>query len=219
MKALHFRIDGYEHPTFQTGSLTRQHTLVTAVLNPGSNICLSPEKREKLQKVENYLIDPKADPTRASGQFVLKKEKFLSPELILKLKAFRFLSPTDRFYWIYRWDAESQKIKTSIFERIRQEVNSNLPSRERAFYAALSHVNKKILFKKMGFGPEYKYCYQVELEGGKLHRASLSLLDCNYSSFEEIEKKAEEYWTTSPTDSNDTEILFEGTIKFLKLRK
>lgn len=111
----------------------------------------------------------------------------------------------------------SELLKEYIFEEVRERVFTSLPSRKRCMflYKPIPNFNYKEYAQNMGFDISKYNLYEIELvdNNHKIHKAEMSLLNCNLSNHDELVKRAKKYWQGTEKYGLDTEILFEGSFK------
>ncbi|MDD3323330.1 MAG: DUF2441 domain-containing protein [Paludibacter sp.] len=113
-----------------------------------------------------------------------------------------------------KYYAESQK--EYIFEEIRATEFQKLPSRKNCMF--LLPYDSDI----EGFARNYNFDKRITLEievetDAMLHFADISLLNCNSKTFKEKQEIARQYWKGTSRKDNDTEILFRGNFKIIRI--
>ena len=107
-------------------------------------------------------------------------------------------------------------IKEEIFEAIRLQHYSDLPSRFNCVFLFSSIDTAKESYANKG---RYQYfVYEVELIEGKPLKVEMDLLRCDRMSYEEITTCAHKYWKQYKHPNSATvEILLNGQAKVKKL--
>ncbi|WP_375586996.1 DUF2441 domain-containing protein [Flagellimonas aurea] len=104
-------------------------------------------------------------------------------------------------------------IREEIFEKIRLEINPNLPSRKKGIWL----TNKKNLKKWWDIlASNKRKIYKVEILTGKTFTTDEFYCELKNNSIEEFENNARQYWQGELTSNPIEEILFEGKLKVLK---
>jgi hypothetical protein len=108
----------------------------------------------------------------------------------------------------------SELLKEYVFDEVREIEFPALPSRRRCMFLFDAEHDPHAYAKQLGFTPAT--LYEVTVTEGSLHRAKLSLLNCNSMSPPELRAQARLYW--APTEpSMDTELLFEGVAQLQRV--
>ncbi len=113
----------------------------------------------------------------------------------------------------------SELLKEYIFEEVRVNKFSGLPSRKRCMFLFDPEIDYKEYAKVLEFSLQKYNLIEIEVSEvkSKLSRADMSLLNCNPSLYDEIVSKAEEYWKGTGKTGLNTEILFEGEFKIKRI--
>ena len=113
----------------------------------------------------------------------------------------------------------SELLKEYIFEEERAINFPDRPTRKKCMFLFDIGISPDEYAKKINF-PLGKYrLLEIETldEGSKLFRAKTSLLNCNLMQYSGMKLKAQEYWKGTDEINLDTEILFEGNYKIVKI--
>ena len=118
------------------------------------------------------------------------------------------LLPKTRYYM------DSQK--EYIFEEIRVTEFPDRPSRRNCMFLLPYQADIS------GFIEKYKFYNRINLEietedGGLLHFADASLLDCDTKIFSKKQDAARQYWSGTDKRDINTEVLFRGNYKIIRI--
>lgn len=104
------------------------------------------------------------------------------------------------------------------FEQVRQIEFPNKPSRMRCMFLLPSTVDPRAYLRGMGFQEAGKTILEIETaDDANLHLATFSLLNCNTLPPDGQIEQARQYWSESDTIPEETEVLFEGKFKIVKI--
>ncbi|MGD6778825.1 DUF2441 domain-containing protein [Sutcliffiella horikoshii] len=107
-------------------------------------------------------------------------------------------------------------IREFIFEEIRKEFFSNLPSRQKCLWVIPNNIDIINYWWKQIYSDE-RVLLKVSLTG-KIHQVNQRYLKCNFESLDYNREQAFRYWTGSSEFSNiENEILFEGHIRIVEV--
>jgi hypothetical protein len=109
----------------------------------------------------------------------------------------------------------SELLKEYIFEEIRQEEFSELPSRKRCMFLFDCNVDYKEYASMMNFDLTKYNLLEIEVidDDSKIFSGDISLLDCNSEAHRKITENARKYWTGIDRNNVKAEVLFEGYFK------
>lgn len=104
-------------------------------------------------------------------------------------------------------------IREEIFEKIRLEIDPELPSRKKGIWL----TTRNDLEKWWNILDSHKRrIYKVQIEKGKTFTTDEHYCELKNHSIEEFEINARKYWKGELTNEPIIEILFEGKLKVLK---
>lgn len=106
-----------------------------------------------------------------------------------------------------------------LFEMVRQEIASELPSRSHCLFLLERGADLAACSQRYGFGESQRTVLEIEpLDGSRLFRANASLLDTSIIA-EDILQAAHRYWKGVPDDTpaHDVEILLSGPFRILRV--
>jgi len=150
---------------------------------------------------------------KLKGDWASLKEDTLSklPNIVINEIPLRELSK--------RLIYSSELLKEYIFEEVRVNKYTELPSRKRCMFLFDSQIDYKDYAKVLNFSLEKYNLIEIEAvkDMSKLLRVDMSLLNCNTNLYDEIVSKAEEYWSGADKIDLNTEILFEGKFKIKRV--
>lgn len=145
-------------------------------------------------------------------------QKFADFETYDEQKHSRFLSHcslfedlTERLTKVHR--QYLKWVREEIFEKIRLEINPNLPSRKKSIWMCY----KNDLSKWWEILNTYKKkIFKIEIYSEKIFIADEHYCELQNFSIEEFESNARKYWTGEITENPVMEILYEGKFKVVK---
>lgn len=139
-------------------------------------------------------------------------EKIIQPCIeVVGKDAVKFL--TDNLAKL-KYYAECQK--EYIFEEIRATEFPKLPSRKNCMFLLTYDSDVKDFVRSYKF--DKRIIIEIEIENDAiLHFADISLLNCNSKTFKEKQEIARQYWKGTSRKDNDTEILFRGNFKIIRI--
>jgi hypothetical protein len=110
-------------------------------------------------------------------------------------------------------------LKEYLFESVRRELYSALPSRSRCMFLFDDGLDPMQYVATMpGMAALRQTLIRVQpVPGASLLRAKTSLLNCNNLSPAEIRERAREYWVGVPVPDLDSEILLVGEIDVVEV--
>lgn len=109
----------------------------------------------------------------------------------------------------------SELLKEYIFDEVRALEFPDLPSRRRCvFFLDAVHDPHEYINQLGWVAPTT--LYEATVVEGTLHRAKLSLLNCNTLSPPELREQARRYWQKADVDLG-TEVLFEGIMRLRRV--
>lgn len=110
----------------------------------------------------------------------------------------------------YTWRIMNDR-KEQVWERIRTEVNPELPSRKGAIFL-FDREDLILDIMSKWFPTEMRHLLDVRVvSGGKMHRGDSKWLDCAEDLWE---KNAYQYWSGGLMDNPVPEVLIEGAVYF-----
>jgi hypothetical protein len=107
--------------------------------------------------------------------------------------------------------------KELVFEDVRRTEFAERPSRRSCMFLLDESVDPESYAKAMWGSMGTRALYRVELVSGRVHRGTLSALNCNMKLHPDIVQNARSFWTHAEP-SLDTEILFEGVCKLTRMK-
>lgn len=119
------------------------------------------------------------------------------------------------------WRAKysSEILKEYVFEDVRQDHYSALPSRRSCMFLFERTVDAAHALETLGRRKKLDDYSVLEIkldhEEGRIHCADMTLLDCNDNLVEDYEEEAHRYWSGHHSDSGFVEILYEGPFQIL----
>jgi hypothetical protein len=106
--------------------------------------------------------------------------------------------------------------KEYVFEEVRAEHFSELPSRKRCMFLFEDNMNPDTYLQSMGFELNIGNLIEVHPIGDhKVIRCKISLLNCDMKKYDELVEVAHEYWSGTEEQSEDVEVLFEGNFSIV----
>ena len=104
----------------------------------------------------------------------------------------------------------AELLKEYVFEEVRADMYPMMPSRRRCMFL-FDHHDPEEYAAALKFTTSRHTLVEIETEdSGKLHKADLSLLDCNSLRYDGLVAKAHEYWSPSERAGVHVEYLYEG---------
>lgn len=115
----------------------------------------------------------------------------------------------------YAWKVMSDR-KEQVWERIRTEVNPELPSRKGAIFL-FDREDLILDIMAKWFPTEMRHLLEVRVvSGGKIHRTDSKWLDCEEDRWEE---NAYQYWCGDIMVDPVPEVLIDGAVYFLRWQR
>jgi hypothetical protein len=154
-------------------------------------------------KIGNVYQTPKDHSYYWEGK--INGQRYVTPQNLPTIKFGDFNLLED-----YKFRAEL--LKEHIFEDIRLNEYSDLPSRKRCMFLLDPQEDAISFCTQYGFNKPPYYVIEIEKVDGKdkTHRCQISLLDCDTRPYSEIVENARKYWSGTDKIKSDMEILFEG---------
>lgn len=106
-------------------------------------------------------------------------------------------------------------IRELLFEMVRQEVASELPSRSNCLFLVERDADLAACAKRYGFGDARRTIVEIEaLDGSRIFKAHAALLDTTVI-VEDILRAARQYWkgAAAETPADEVEILIAGPFR------
>ena len=104
----------------------------------------------------------------------------------------------------------AELLKEYVFEEVRATSYQKMPTRRRCMFL-FDHHDPEEYAAALKFTTSRHTLVEIETEdSGKLHKADLSLLDCNSLRYDGLVAKAHEYWSPSERAGVHVEYLYEG---------
>ncbi|HET7921801.1 MAG TPA: DUF2441 domain-containing protein [Gammaproteobacteria bacterium] len=108
----------------------------------------------------------------------------------------------------------TRMVKELVFEEIRQQMFSNLPSRTGCVWL-IPESDKAVRFWLDNMRGDTKKVFRVNATG-ELHRAAQQPVMGDTISLGEWRKRAQDYWNGADTESYDDELILGGDIEILE---
>lgn len=113
--------------------------------------------------------------------------------------------------------ARGTREKELLFDRIRAERFSALPSRRTCLFGFGAHFDPAEYARRMQFTLDERAVYEIGIgDGAATHRADSRLLDCDIQPESEQALHAERYWRGAEDDGFHVEILIDGPYRILR---
>ena len=108
----------------------------------------------------------------------------------------------------------AELLKEYIFEEVRTFDFPNKPSRKKCMFLVPYDVDIFDYALNLQYGLTNRTLLEIEtIEGGQLHFADLTLLNCNSHKHSEKVVAAKQYWEGTKNINLYTEVLFSGQFK------
>lgn len=108
----------------------------------------------------------------------------------------------------------AELLKEYIFEEVRTSDFPNKPSRKKCMFLVPYDVDIFDYALNLQYGLTNRTLLEIEtIEGGQLHFADLTLLNCNSHKHSEKVEAAKQYWEGTKNINLYTEVLFSGQFK------
>jgi hypothetical protein len=136
------------------------------------------------------------------------KKTMTGPELEVPVLLKNFL-PTDFQQNISKAKYEAEFKKEEVFESVRKDKFSYLPSRKRCIYAIPSSIDPHEFGKNINLYVDKYNLIEIRpvLNRSKVHQSKMSLLNCNSISVLDMKEIARTYWAGESEATLDTEVL------------
>jgi len=112
----------------------------------------------------------------------------------------------------------AELLKEFVFEEVRQEQYSSMPSRRKCLFAFPSSLDPHEYAASIGLSEKDGLLLEIDVAANAaVHYAEMKLLDCNGLVYAKLRSQAARYWETDARGSSTCEILVDGDFRVIRV--